>query len=121
MSDSILTSTKKILNIPEDYTAFDMDVILHINSVLSTLNQLGIGPTEGFAIDDATETWEQFLGTDKRLNSVKTYVYLRVRLLFDPPATGHHITALEKQITELEWRLNVVREETAWTDPTITV
>lgn len=114
---SILTSVKKILGIEEDYTAFDPDVVIHINSVFFTLNQLGIGPTTGFAIEDDTATWDDFLDGDLRLNSVKTYVYLRVRLLFDPPTTSYMIEAMRDQIRELEWRINVYREEEGWTDP----
>lgn len=110
MTDSILTSTKKNLGIAASYTAFDADVILHINSVFSTLNQLGIGPVEGFAITDANDMWSDFLEGDLRLNSIKTYMYLRVRMLFDPPTTGYHVGAIQKQIEELEWRLNIVRE-----------
>lgn len=121
MSDSILTSTKKVLGIDESYTAFDVDVIMHINSVLSTLHQLGIGPAEGFAIEDAATTWSQLLNDDPRFNSVKTYVFLRVRLLFDPPGTSYLINALENQVKELEWRLNVKREEEAYVDPFLTV
>jgi hypothetical protein len=117
MSESILTSTKKILGIAEDYTAFDVDIIMHINSVFSTLNQLGIGPEIGFMVEDADAEWDSFLLGDTRLNSVKTYVFLRVKLLFDPPSTSLHIAAMEKQIQELEWRLNVSREATSWTDP----
>jgi len=114
MTESILTSTKKNLGIEESYTAFDPDIILHINSVFSTLNQLGIGPIDGFAIDDATAVWSDFLEGDLRLNSVKTYIYLRVRMLFDPPTTGYFVSAVQKQIEELEWRLNVVREFEDW-------
>lgn len=117
MSDSILTSTKKILGIEEDYTAFDEDIMMHINSVFSTLNQLGIGPENGYAIGDAEDTWDDFLGNELRLNSVKTYVYLRVRLLFDPPTTSYLIDSMKAQVTELEWRLNVQREETSWVNP----
>ena len=120
MSNSILTSTKKILGIDDDYTAFDLDIITHINSAFVTLTQLGIGPTNGFMIEDATTTWDAFLGSDIRLNSVKSYVYMRVRLLFDPPTTSYLITALNEQLKELEWRLNVGREETEWVDPTPT-
>lgn len=117
MIDSILTSIKKILGIDENYTIFDPDIIVHINSVFSTLNQLGIGPEAGFAIEDADPTWADFLDDDPRLNSVKTYVYLRVRLLFDPPTTSYLITALQEQARELEWRLNVQREGVSWVDP----
>lgn len=110
MDDSILNSVKKILGIAADYDAFDTDVIIHINSVFSTLNQLGLGPNEGFMIEDDSAVWEDFLLGDMRLNAVKTYVYLRVRVLFDPPTTGFVLTALQEQIKELEWRMNVVRE-----------
>lgn len=121
MSNSILTSTKKALNLAEDYTAFDPDIILHINSVFSTLNQLGVGPVNGFMIEDKEATWDAFLGDDPRLNHVKTYVYLRVRMLFDPPQTGFHTTAMQEQIKELEWRLNVQREDTEWVNPLLPV
>lgn len=117
MSNSILTSTKKVLGIEADYTAFDMDIIMHINSVFSTLNQLGIGPATGFMIEDEAALWPDFFGTDLRLNSVKTYVYLRVRMLFDPPGTSYLITAMKEQIQELEWRLNVHHENSFWVDP----
>lgn len=117
MSDSILNTTKKNLGLNDDYTAFDADVILYINGVFSTLNQLGIGPVEGFSIADNTATWTSFLGTDAKLNSVKTYMYLSVRLLFDPPQTAHHLDAIQKQIQELGWRLNTVREMTEWVAP----
>ena len=116
--DSILDSTKKILGIEPTYTAFDIDIIMNINGVLSTLQQLGIGPAEGFSIADNTATWDQFLGLDPRLNNVKTYVFLRVRALFDPPNTAYLVTSMNEQIRELEWRLNVTREGDAWTDPT---
>lgn len=117
MIASILTSTKKTLGISEDYTAFDEDIIMHINSVFSTLQQLGVGPVEGFSISDATTEWSEFLGDDPNLNNVKTYVYMRVRLIFDPPATSYLITSMKNQVEELEWRMNTYREETGWTDP----
>lgn len=117
MSESILTSTKKVLNLAEDYEAFDQDVIMHINSVFSTLNQLGVGPDEGFMIEDGVQTWDAFLEGDPRLNHVKTYVYLRVRMLFDPPTLGYVVDAMKEQIKEHEWRLNVQREDVKWTDP----
>lgn len=91
---------------------------MHINTAFSTLNQIGIGPDAGFMIEDASATWDQFLGDDPRLNSVKTYVYLKVRLIFDPPATSFVINAIEKQIEEIEWRLHVKREGESWINPT---
>jgi len=117
MESSILTSTKKILGIDEGYTAFDLDILTHINSVFATLNDLGIGPAEGFMVEDETATWGDFIGTDKRLNSVKSYVYLRVRLMFDPPATSYLMDSLNRQAQEFEWRLNTIREGDSWTDP----
>ena len=110
MSDSILDSTKKVLGIEATYTAFDLDIMMHINSVFSKLHQLGIGPDEGFEIEDSVAVWGDFFGTEKKLNGVKTYVYLSVRLLFDPPTTSFAISAVQEQVKELEWRLNVYRE-----------
>jgi hypothetical protein len=117
MEQSILTSTKKILGIAEDYTVFDLDIITHINSAFSTLTQLGVGPAAGFMIVDDTTEWTDFIVDDLQYNSVKSYVFLRVRQLFDPPTTSYLISAVERQIQELEWRLNVHREETQWVDP----
>jgi|SRR5580765_2774787 hypothetical protein len=118
MEESILISTKKVLGIAEDYTVFDLDILTHINTALSTLTQLGIGPAEGFMISDDTAVWTDFIADDIQYNSVKSYVFLRVRQLFDPPTTSYLIAAFDRQIEELEWRLNVHREETGWVDPT---
>lgn len=117
MADSILDSTKKILGIDASYTAFDPDILVHINTCFMVLNQIGIGPDAGFSIVDNTATWDSYLGTDLNLNPVRTYVYLRVRLLFDPPTTSYVIEAMKQQIQELEWRLSVKREGASWTDP----
>lgn len=117
MEQSILISTKKILGIADDYTVFDLDIITHINSAFSTLTQLGVGPAIGFMIEDSEAEWANFIGIDLQLNVVKSYVFLKVRMLFDPPTTSYLITAMEKQIEELEWRLNTHREETNWIDP----
>jgi len=117
MTDSILESTKKVLNLAPDYTAFDQDIIMHINSVFSTLWQLGVGPELGFRIEDDIATWDAFLGDDPTLSHIKTYMYLRVRMLFDPPTTGYLVDAMEKQVKELEWRINVQREDVEWVDP----
>jgi len=115
--ESILTSVKHTVNLAEDYTPFDQDIILYINSVFSRLNQLGVGPVEGFQIEDKTPVWDDFLGGDPRKNDIKTYMYLRVRMLFDPPTTGYHVSAMQEQIKEHEWLLNVRREDTEWVDP----
>jgi hypothetical protein len=117
MENSILTSTKKNLGIAPEYTAFDLDIITHINSALSSLTQLGVGPATGFVIEDETPQWADFIGTDPRKESVKTFVYLKVKLIFDPPPTSFVIAAFEKQIDEIAWRLSVDRENEEWVDP----
>ncbi len=111
MENSILISTKKILGVDANYTAFDLDIITHINSALSTLDQIGVGPVLGFAIEDDSAVWADFALPQKQLSMVRTYVYLKTRLLFDPPATSFLIGAMEKQIQEFEWRLGVYRDE----------
>lgn len=122
VDQSILNNVKKILGIEQSYTAFDTDVIIHTNSVFSKLNQLGIGPEDGFEIEDDTAVWASFIGTNRKYNFVKTYVYLSVRLLFDPPTgAAYLIESTKEQIKELEWRLNILREETEWVDPTSTI
>lgn len=108
-TDSILDTTKKLLGFESDYTAFDLDIILHINTVFFTLTQLGIGPVTGFSIVDKTANWADFIGAES-IHAVKSYMGLRVRLLFDPPATSFVIEAFKKQAEELEWRLNVHME-----------
>lgn len=108
--DSILYSVKRILGMEDDYTAFDFDIITHINAAFSTLNQLGVGPEAGYFIADAQNEWPEFVVPANQLNLVKTYVYLKVRYLFDPPTTSFLLDAMDKQIKEYEWRLNVFRE-----------
>lgn len=117
MTESILDGTKKVLNLAPDYTPFDQDIIMHINSVFSTLNQLGVGPADGFMIEDKDAVWSDFLEGNLKLNNIKSYMYLRVRMLFDPPTIGYLVTAMQDQIKELEWRINVERESVAWVDP----
>lgn len=119
LEQSILKSIKKLLHIPEEYDQFDMDVIIHINSAFATLHQLGLGPETEFMIEDDTEEWTAYIGSDSYIQSVKTYVYLSVRLVFDPPATSFAIAAFEKQLNELAWRLNVQREGEKWQDPSL--
>lgn len=109
--ESILTSIKKLLGIAEDYTQFDPDIIMHINTVFMTLTQLGVGPSEGFYIEDSSDEWLDFIPDLTKLQAVKTYIYLKVRLLFDPASLGSAtLSAYERQIQELEWRLNVSAE-----------
>lgn len=110
--ESILTSIKKLLGVGEDYAHFDPDIIFHINSALMTLNQLGVGPKEGFFITTDEQLWEDYLGESKQLEAVKSYIYLRVKILFDPPASSTILEAMNKQIAEFEWRLNVQAEST---------
>lgn len=108
--ESILTTIKKLLGISEEYEHFDSDIIVHINSALMILTQLGVGPANGFSISDEMSLWSDFLGDDHRLEAVKTYIHLKVKLLFDPPTNSAVIESLNKSISELEWRLNVAAE-----------
>lgn len=108
--ESILTSIKKLLGIAEEYTHFDADLIMHINNVFSILTQLGVGPSEGFSIEDKTETWDDYIPSGPVVHSVKTYIYMKVRLVFDPPASSAVIESIKASINELEWRLNVAGE-----------
>jgi hypothetical protein len=112
MEESILKSIKKMLGITEEYTHFDTDIIMHINSVFMILQQLGVGPSDGFYIEDDSHTWSDYLADPTQLHAVRSYVYLKVRLLFDPPANSSHINAIDKQISEFEWRLNVAVDPT---------
>lgn len=110
MQESILTSIKKLLGITADYKHFDTDIIMHINSVFMILMQFGLGPEDGFSISDDSATWSDFIVDKKWLEAVKSYVYLRVRLLFDPPQNGTLMNAMEKQIAEFEWRCMVEKD-----------
>ncbi len=110
--ESILTSIKKMLGIQEDYEHFDTDLILHINSVLMIVTQIGVGPAEGFAIQDKSAVWTDLTDDEKKLNSVKSFVYLKVKLLFDPPANTAAMQSLKELASEFEWRLNVAAEST---------
>lgn len=105
--ESILTSIKKMLGIAEDYEHFDPDIIMHINTVFSVLTQLGVGPKDGFFITDKTAMWSDYVKSDSRLEMLKSYMYLKVKLLFDPPLGTASIEAINRQISELEWRINV--------------
>lgn len=110
MSDSILTTTKKLLGVGENDNSFDIDIIMHINMAFATLNQLGAGPIAGANITGASETWASIFGADPRLANIRSYVYLKTRMMFDPPSSGFLTTAIEKMILELEWRINVQAE-----------
>lgn len=110
MADSILDNTKKALGLVPEYTVFDSDILMHINTAFATLTQLGVGPTDGFMIEDKDKTWDTFLGSDPKLNLVKSYVYLRVRVIFDPPQSSFVLDSMKQQLQEFEWRLNVHAE-----------
>lgn len=120
---SILDSTKKVLGVDPADASFDQDIITHINTALSHLQQLGIGPAAGFVIEDNTLTWEDFLPVVAEdtylpvLSAVKTNVYLRVRLFFDPPTVSYVLTAMQQQLQESDSRLSMLREATDWVDP----
>ena len=103
--DSILTSVKKLLGIAEEDTSFDIDIILHINSVFMILTQLGVGPA--FTISDASSVWTDYIAAGDNLELVKSYMYLKVRVLFDPPSSSSVLESFNRQIAEFEWRLNV--------------
>lgn len=105
--ESILNSIKKLLGIAEDYDHFDPDIIIHINSVFTTLTQLGVGPEEGFSINDEAEKWEDFLPEERMIHSVKSYMFMKVKLMFDPPLSSAVIECTKEQIKEMEWRLQV--------------
>lgn len=106
METSILTSIKKLLGIGEEYEHFDVDIIMYVNSAFMNLNQLGVGPKGGFKIGSSETTWGDFVDDRLDLEGVKTYIYLKTRLIFDPPQMGYLIEAIKEQIKELEWRLN---------------
>lgn len=109
--ESILTSIKKLLGIPEEYEHFDMDIIMHINAVFMDLNQLGVGPAQGFAIRDEDDLWTDFISDETKLQAVKSYMHLRVKVLFDSNSMGSAtLAAYERQIAQWEWRLNVAAE-----------
>jgi hypothetical protein len=110
--ESILTSVKKLLGMTEEYTVFDTDLIMHINSVFMILNQMGVGPKDAFCITDATATWSDFTGERTDLAAVKSYVALKVRL-FDPPQSSVMMDAIKNLISELEWRLYVACDKEA--------
>ena len=107
MDNSILNTTKKLLGLDSSYDAFDTDVIIGINSALFTLMQLGVGPSSGFVVSDATQAWSDFAGEGTDLEALKQYVYLRTKIAFDPPANASVLQAFKDLCSEYEWRLNV--------------
>ena len=117
MPGSILDDTKKLLGLDPSYAAFDLDIMMHINTVFTGLSALGIGPAGGFMITDNTATWDSYIGTDLDLNSVKTYIAMRVRMIFDPPPIAAVIEANKAEIEKLEVLLSIKREGESWVDP----
>ena len=113
--DSILNSTKKILGLDESYTHFDVDITMHINTALFSLSQLGVSVADSYSIRDASDTWVMLFGAAQNLEAVKSYIYYKVRLAFDPPKTSYGIKAIEDQVKELEWRLSVHVDQTLYT------
>lgn len=111
MGESILTSIKKMLGISEEYEAFDLDIMICINSALSSLNQLGVGPADGFIVRNKSDSWIDLIGDSKKFESVKNYVYLKTRMTFDPPTNSSIASSFENQIKELEFRLTVKAEQ----------
>lgn len=109
--ESILTSIKAMLGITEDYTHFDTELIMHINSAFSILAQIGVGPSAGFSIHDSYTTWSDFMAQDSRLEMVKTYMYQKVKFMFDPPDRSSIKDVMQKQIEEFEFRLSIAADE----------
>ena len=106
MEENILNSIKKLLGIPEDYTAFDQDIMIHINSVFMILSELGVGPSNGYSLKDGTEKWGDFISDDENLEGIKTYVYMKVKTIFDPPLNSAVLASMKELISEFEWRIN---------------
>lgn len=106
--NSILQSIKKLLGLGDGYDVFDQDIIMHINTIFSNMNQMGIGPKEGFMIEDDKSTWDEYIKDQKiLLQNIITYVYLKVRLIFDPPANGNLLESINKTANELEYRIYI--------------
>lgn len=117
MNESILNSIKSMLGPAEDYDDFTTDILFHINTALSIITQMGVGPTNGFRVADASDTWNEFIPADRYdLETVKSYVYLRVKLIFDPPPNAAALESIKEMIKEFEWRLNVAVESTHTTE-----
>ena len=110
MGESILATIKKMLGLEADYTPFDMDIIVLINSAFMTLNQLGVGPKEGFAIKDYSSKWSDFVTNNVMMNSAQEYVYMKVKMVFDPPSNSYVMDAMKQRCQEYEVRLNMQAE-----------
>ena len=114
--DSILLSIRKLIGLGIDNNAFDVDLIIDINAAMMILYQLGVGPSRPYSITGESETWNDFFADDEQLSLVQTYIYLKTRLMFDPPTTGVLHQAMERQVQEFEWRLNVQAETPCYID-----
>lgn len=108
-SESILDSIKKLIGIEDTETYFDSDIVTGVNSAFSSLNQIGIGPDDGFSISDNTKVWNNYLTDVRTLELVKSYVHLKTKLLFDPPSSSSIVEIINKEISEFEWRLNIIK------------
>lgn len=115
MEDSILISIKKLIGLEADDTSFDVDLIMHINSAIDVLRQLGVDKDSGFYVEDDSATWDEYLQSSEYFQLVKTYIYMKVRKWFDPPQNGTTMDALSSSIAELEWRINVTVDPEMWT------
>ena len=111
MTESILTSIKKLLGLTEEDESFDEDLIMHINSVFTILNQLGVGPNEIYSIDNTEDTWTEFTNNGIEMKMVRSYMYMKVKLMFDPPSNSFTVKSMEAQVQEYEWRLKTMAEE----------
>lgn len=107
MEESIFESIKSLLGPDASYDVFDQDILIHINTAISVLTQLGVGPAGGFIVTGPDETWQDFIGDDKALQMVKSYIYMKVKMIFDPPANSSVLSAYQEACKEYEWRLNV--------------
>ena len=116
MEESILNTIKEMLGPDSSYEVFDPDIIVQINTALAILTQIGVGPAKGFRITGDGETWSDFLGDAEDLDMAKTYIYARVKMMFDPPANSFVATALKETSQELEWRLNVASDPGLYND-----
>ena len=108
MEESILKTIKQLIGCPDDFEQFDLDLIVHINSAFATLTQLGVGPKEGYRITGADNEWSEFEDDIQKLSLIKDYVYIKTRLLFDPPTSGSLMDSLKEQLKEMEWRLYIL-------------
>lgn len=111
MQESILLTIKQMLGIPSEYSVFDEELVVYINTVIAALRQLGVGPENGFAITGENESWEDYIGDTSMYENVKAYIYLKVRMMFDPPSSSFVLEAFKNQAAEIEWRIYIQADE----------